>query len=163
MGSTNDSGSMTLTKDQYQNLMALLEKNTRPIHLTKGGKSYITSFNVHSNVNWILDIGATYHIFHSLDWFIKYGEINPILVNLLNENSIAVFICGTVKLSNQLIIEGVLYLPKFEVNLILVSKMCKDKDFNMVFETEKCVVQSRKDLRKIGLDKELDGLYYLEA
>lgn len=67
IGSTSDNESMTLTKDQYQNLMALLEKNTRSINLTKGVHPYITSFNVHSNVNWIFNIKARHHICHSLD------------------------------------------------------------------------------------------------
>lgn len=85
------------------------------------------------------------------------------MVNLPNGNSIDASICGNVKVSNDLIIRDVLYLPKFEVNLIPISKVCKEQDCNMVFETDKCVIQERKDLRNIGLAKELYALYHLEA
>lgn len=60
-------------------------------------------------------------------------------------------------------IKNVLYFPQFEVNLILVSKLCIDKGCILVFETDKCVIQAKKDLRKNGPTKEIDELYYLEA
>ncbi|XP_058746593.1 uncharacterized protein LOC131619522 [Vicia villosa] len=87
--STSDSasGNMSLTREQYHNLMMILEKNTSSINLTKG---------------------------------------------------------------------------VFEVNLISLSKLCREQDCNLVFETNKCIIQAKKGLKKIGLAKEIDGLYYLE-
>ncbi|XP_058782613.1 uncharacterized protein LOC131657147 [Vicia villosa] len=55
--STSDSGggNMSLTREQYHNLMMLLEKNAGSINIAKGGKSHIANFNARSSVNWILD------------------------------------------------------------------------------------------------------------
>ncbi|XP_058746661.1 uncharacterized protein LOC131619598 [Vicia villosa] len=47
--STSDNGSMSLTREQYQNLMMLLEKNTGSINITKGDKSYFANFNARSS------------------------------------------------------------------------------------------------------------------
>src|SRR3954469_572019 len=85
------------------------------------------------------------------------------VVNLPSGNSIASSICGSVQLSSELIIDNVLYLPQFEVNLKSVSKLCKEQECVLNFETDKCVIQARKDLRKIGSARAIDGLYHLEA
>ncbi|XP_058732774.1 uncharacterized protein LOC131604347 [Vicia villosa] len=41
VGTTSDNGSMALTKEQYHNLMVLLEKNSGSVNLAKGGKETI--------------------------------------------------------------------------------------------------------------------------
>ena len=56
-----------------------------------------------------------------------------------------------------------LYLPAFAVNLISVSKLCKEQDCIVNFEANLCIIQEKKDMRKIGLAEEIDGLYYLKA
>lgn len=62
------------------------------------------------------------------------------MVNLPNGNSIISSICGNVKLSNDLVIKNVLYSPQFKVSLISISKPCKEQDYNLVFETDRCVI-----------------------
>lgn len=59
-----------------------------------GGNSYIANFNAeHSNIDWILDTGATHHMCFFLYWFIMHNELTPIMVNLFDENSIATYLC----------------------------------------------------------------------
>ncbi|XP_058758386.1 uncharacterized protein LOC131631619 [Vicia villosa] len=105
-GSTYDDGNMTLTKEQYNNLIMLLEKNTSSalVNMAKG------------------------------DWFLKHDKIDPIVVNLPNGNSITTSICGDVRIFKDFVIQGVLYLPKFE---------------------------ARRNLKRIDSASELNGLYYL--
>lgn len=67
------------------------------------------------------------------------------------------------KLSNELNIKDVIYLPQFEVNLISISKLCREQDCKQVFKTNKCVIQENKNLIRIGSARELDGLYYSKA
>ena len=73
------------------------------------------------------------------------------------------FCKGKVKINEHLQIDNVLYLPDFVVNLIYVSKLCKEQDCIMCFETDQCIIHEKKDLRRIGLAKEVNGLYYLKA
>jgi len=64
-------------------------------------------------------------------------------------------------LTKDLIIENVLYLPQFVVNLISVSTLCEEQDCILQFETNMCIIQERKGLRKIGSAEKKHGLYYL--
>jgi hypothetical protein len=70
---------------------------------------------------------------------------------------------GNVKLSESLHIHDVLYLPQFVVNLISVSKLCKEQDCILNFEANQCIIQDKKDMRRIGLAEEVDGLYHLKT
>lgn len=67
---------------------------------------------------------------------------------------------------HQRIHQRFVLLRHYPVTIILhpsVSKLCREQDCNLVFETNKCVIQAKKDLMRIGSTRELDGLYYLEA
>src|ERR1044072_9743231 len=89
---------------------------------------------------------TTHHICNNLDWFLKHDKINPIMVNLPNGNSISTSVGGDVKISKDFVIQGVLYLPQFEVNLISVSKLCREQNCSLVFEINRCTIQERKVL-----------------
>jgi hypothetical protein len=73
-----------------------------------GGNNFLTSNEPKIiDSKWILDTGATHHICYSLEWFVTnrcYGAK----------------IHGRVQLNDELIIENVLYVPKFAVNLLSI-------------------------------------------
>jgi hypothetical protein len=113
--------------------------------------------------SWIVDTGATHHTCHDLSWFTSYRDITPISVTLPNKTIVEACYRGNVKLSDTLHIYDVLYLPDFAVNLISVSKLCKEQNFIVNFEANHCIIQAKKDMRKIGLAEEIDGLYYFKV
>ena len=172
----DENAGVTLTKDQYQNLMTLLEKSNLEVkcsaNVVKGsnsislfeGNSFLASFeSKQKDRGWIVDTGATHHTCHDLNWFTSYSEIESIIVNLPNGSSMEACYRGQVKLSKDLSIDNVLYLPKFAVNLISVSKLCREQNCKLEFEADICIIQAKNTLRKIGLAKERHGLYYLET
>jgi hypothetical protein len=172
----NEESGMMLTKDQYQSLIALLEKSnvktkgsanmmkTNSSNVNIGGKLFINNAICKiDDSSWIVDTGVTHHTCHNLHWFTDYREIKPISVTLPNKTIVEACHRGNVKLSDTLHIHDVLYLPDFAVNLISVSKLCKEQDCIVNFETNQCVIQEKKGMRKIGLTEEIDGLYYLKA
>jgi transposase InsO family protein len=137
---------------------------TNSSNVNIGGKLFIN--NVVSKIDdnsWIVDTGATHHTCHNLNWFTNYRTITPISVTLPNKTVVEACHRGNVRLSDTLQIHDVLFLPDFAVNLISVSKLCKEQDCIVNFETNQCVIQEKKDMRKIGLAEEIDGLYYLKA
>ena len=169
-----DNTGITLTKDQYQNLMSLLEKNNLQgkcsANVVKGSSSFSHTRGNISLVNYgimnsdngcIVDTGATHHTCYDLIWFTNYTEIEPVRVNLPNGSTIEAYCRGQVKLSTDLIIDNVLYLPHFSVNLIYVSKLCEEHDCILQFEANICIIQERKGLRKTGSTEKRHGLYYL--
>jgi len=135
--SKNDEGGMMFTRDQYQNLMALIDKNNidakGSANMMKavssvaniGGNFYEHSKN-YDDTSWIVDIGATHHTCYDINWFTTYRDINPISVNLPNGNIVQAFCKGKVKISENLQIDDVLYFPDFVVNLVSVSKLCNE-------------------------------------
>jgi len=123
IGKNDENGTM-LTKDQYQNLIALLEK--RNIE-SKGSANVKNASSSVGNTSWIVDTGATHHTCHDLSWFTTYTKIKPINVTFPNKNIVEACYRGNAKLSESLHIYNVLYLPAFAVNVIFVSKFAKNK------------------------------------
>lgn len=58
-------------------------------------------------------------------------------------------------------LDKVLYVPKFHVNLLSVSKLTRALRCIVTFYPDFCVVQDMDMKRVIGLGKHFDGLYYL--
>jgi hypothetical protein len=144
---------MMLTKDQYQSLIALIEKSnveakgaanmmkTNSSNINIGGKLFINNAICRiDDSSWIVDTGATHHTCYDLNWFTDYRKIKPISVTLPNKTIVEASHRGNVKLSDTLHIHDVLYLLDFAVNLISVSKLCKEQDCIVNFETNQCVI-----------------------
>lgn len=176
-----DDSAVSLTRSEYNKLVALLQQNSldnsSKVHssnMVKGQSScqtvaatgkMCTAVNSSKMIGspWILDTGATDHICSSLDWFVSYEKIKSISVTLPNGNSVEAHFTGKVQLSDNLLIENVLYLPQFSFNLISVSKLSEAMKCSLIFESHSCVIQEKNGLKKIGLAKQVDGLYYLEV
>jgi len=171
-----ESAGVTLTKDQYQNLMSLLEKSNLVTKCStnvvkgiiyssfSGGNSCYANFdNNHADTGWIIDTGATHHTCFDLKWFGNCTKIKHISVNLPNGNTIKAHCRGQVRLTQELSIDNVLYLPQFAVNLISVSKLSKEQNCILQFEANECLIQEMNSLKKMGLAEESHGLYYLKV
>lgn len=48
---------------------------------------------------------------------------------------------GSVKFSSRFIIENVLFIPDFFVNLITISKLCKNSKYKVSFTYAHCFIQ----------------------
>lgn len=129
-------GSSTITQDQYEKPVHLLQNSTInqgiiPIisnqlgsssfigHPPSNGKGKTFSFTYKgcSLKSWIIGSGASDHICSSSSWFLSYIEIQPINVRLPNGQYALAKHVDTVKFSHDFIISNVLYIPNFSVNL----------------------------------------------
>jgi hypothetical protein len=129
-----------------------------------GGKLFTNSASSKfDDTSMIVDTGATHHTCHDLSWFTSYYKIKSISVTLPNKSIVEACYKGNVQLSDSLHIQNVLYLPQFAVNLISVSKLCKEQGCILNFEANQCIIQDKRAMKKIGLAEEVDGLYYLKA
>jgi hypothetical protein len=179
IGVTSSSVSPSISQDQYDKLMSLLQ-NSNLIQSSASASSnqvgssncpdhssgthtgiHVSSYNAYSLGNWILDSGASHHICISLNWFQSYIEINPINIKLPNGNFAIAKYSGTVSFSPQFTITNVLYVPDFSINLIAVSKLCQTLNCSIKFLDSQCSIQDQKSLRMIGSAREHEGLYYL--
>ena len=62
-----------------------------------------------------------------------------------------------------LVLKSVLHVPKLSANPIWIQKIMEDLKCNAIFHPSYCVFQDQGSWRKIGLAKEMNGLYYLET
>ncbi|XP_045809708.1 uncharacterized protein LOC123904057 [Trifolium pratense] len=150
-----DEGNVSLTKDQYNSLIALLERNQ--VDGTKNTTNMVRGESSHCYSDGVADTGATDHIYNSLNLFISYHEIVlPISVGLPNGNKIQAHIVGKVKLCDDLVIDKVLFLPDFSVNLLSVSSLVKQCDCTISIGHDLCIIQEKSNMKKIGLANQLE-------
>lgn len=109
-----------------------------------------------------MDSGATDHICTSMIWFDNYLSIEPISVTLPNGNVMMAQLTGDVRFSDVLILRNAPFLPEFNINLVSISKLTKTTQCNCIFTDNTCSIQDSA-LRKIGLAKLHNGLYYLKV
>jgi len=133
-----------------------------PSEKHKSGKINISSsFNSFSLGSWIIDSGASDHIYASLKNFYTFNEVKPISIRLPNgQFSIAKHV-GTVRFSPDFSIIDVLYVPNFSLNLISVSKLSSVLNCVVSFNDLICLIQDQKSQRTIGSAEKFEWLYHL--
>jgi len=133
-----------LTPEQSSQLITLrqnVQLNKEAQDVTQAGHSAFTSFvgtTLHKhrqnlcllssladwNNIWIIDIGASDHMCHSRELFTTFlFLIKPIAVTLPNGKKEIVTYFGTVTVTKDLVLHGVLYIPSFKYNLLSVSRL----------------------------------------
>lgn len=162
--STNDSP--TFTAEEYKQIMALLRnKNGNDQPLANATGIFTPNYDniehdAHSTLYWIMDSGATDHVSHLSPTHNKNKAPHD-FVGLPNGETAAIENIGSVQLSSDLSLDGVLHVPKFHVNLISVSRLTQTLNCIVIFYPDFCVVQDVDTRRTIGLGKHFNGLYYL--
>ena len=110
---------------------------------------------------WIIDIGATDHMVHSVTQLTTVTSIIQSCVYLPNGEEALVTHIGTLQISSTLALTSVLCVPSFSLNLIFVSKFtiyfcC------LIFLGDCCFIQDLAQWSMIGLGKESNRLYLLQ-
>ncbi|CAH9141419.1 unnamed protein product [Cuscuta epithymum] len=112
---------------------------------------------------WIIDSGASEHITCSdMNLFNITRHTSESSVRIPNGESIPVNAVGSLYLPNGILLERVLYIPKFQCNLLSVSRLTSDLNCTLIFFPDFCILQNVSSKKLIGVGKLCDGLYYLE-
>ncbi|XP_076910204.1 uncharacterized protein LOC143567765 [Bidens hawaiensis] len=111
---------------------------------------------------WVVDLGATDHITHRLDWFNNdLKNTCELPVTIPNGSSIPVEGRGSCTLSNGIQIKNVLHVPTFTCNLLSVSRLANNLQCAVTFFPEFCVMHALNSRRLIGAGKCKNGLYQM--
>ena len=114
-----------------------------------------------SSITWIFDTGAALHATGSraclFDCF--EGPRSPVI--LPDGSSITASVRGKVRLTDQIVLQDVLYVPSLTCNLISVSKLSSSLDCEMMFTPDMCFLQDRNTRTVIGAGERRGGLYLL--
>ena len=91
--------------------------------------------------DWVIDIGATDHMIHSITSFTSITATLNTHVNLPNGEIALVTHIRIVRISESLVLYNVLCVPSFSFNLIFVSQLAKSIFCCLIFFGNLCFIQ----------------------
>ncbi|KAL2247796.1 UNVERIFIED_CONTAM: Retrovirus-related Pol polyprotein from transposon RE1 [Sesamum indicum] len=95
--------------------------------------------------DWIFDSGATNHVCAHFPSFVTYSaRSHTHFVHLPDGSKKTVVYIGTVRLSNELVLDSVHYILDFPVNLLSISQLCNGNRYSCSFNQFECVVQDQE-------------------
>ena len=162
--------SFSFSQEDCKQILQMLNKNKSSFanqvgnpssHEELSGKALSFPYKGTKSI-WILDSGATDHIVCSPSLLTHSRAVENHTVELPNGSVAKVTHIGQVVFSHNLILENVLCVPFFRLNLISISKLAYDSLYVTIFFTQFCVIQDLRSGKMIGTGTERDGLYYLD-
>ncbi|KAJ9554588.1 hypothetical protein OSB04_018633 [Centaurea solstitialis] len=115
-----------------------------------------------TSILWILDSGASKHICCDRNMFLHIHPIQDSNVKLPNGSIIPVSGIGNVRLNDILLLEDVLYVPQFHLNLLSIGQLTSFGKYRVVFDDGNAIVQDARTKQMIGNVRMLQGLYVLK-
>ncbi|KAM0025673.1 hypothetical protein Hdeb2414_s0021g00577311 [Helianthus debilis subsp. tardiflorus] len=116
--------------------------------------------NFESDGDWIVDSGAIEHITNQVDLLDNKRRNSfetPVIIP--NGDNVPVEGRGDYVLPGGAEVKEVLYVPKFNCNLLSVSRLTKNLQCAVTFFPDFCVVQGLRSGNLIGADECRRGLY----
>lgn len=113
--------------------------------------------------DWILDSGATDHVTHDFNLFMTFHFIKHVSVHLPNGLSVSARYCGCIKISKDLWLYNVLYIPEFTFNIISIPKLISAMNCKLTFCDIHCYIQDMPSLKMIRHAELHQGLYHLKG
>ncbi|KAJ0891706.1 putative transcription factor interactor and regulator CCHC(Zn) family [Helianthus annuus] len=163
---------LPFTSEQIAKLLSLVgEKGESDSQNQKVGGECFNVFNFvscSSSVNfsmngWIVDSGASQHMVSTdknLINFVDVSEFN-ITVGHPNGTSVKVLKIGDLKLTNDILLKDVFYVPGYCVNLLSVYKLSKDNHVSVKFNETSCFLQDSSSKRILMSGRQDCGLYFV--
>jgi len=108
---------------------------------------------------WIIDTGASQHMTENLQIFDKPPTENGHFVTISSGEICKTKSTGKITLSKDLILQDVLYIPQFKVNLISVNKLTLGSNLKILFDDKNCYFQGSGSGKVIGKGRSQDELY----
>ncbi|XP_042035068.1 receptor kinase-like protein Xa21 [Salvia splendens] len=122
----------------------------------------IANINVSSPI-WLLDTGATHHVFRNLSLFKSTFPVQNASVKLPNGATASITHIGTVCLTPSITLYSVLHVPSFSFNLISVSSLTSSMSCNVIFSPDSIEIQEASQAIVIGKGRRIGNLYSLDV
>ncbi|CAM8889614.1 unnamed protein product [Rhodiola kirilowii] len=163
---TRETSLPQLSQQQWDQLLTLIKQPTREkenveskVHMAGICANLFCDFNAHS---WIVDSGATNHFVSNIDLISGLYKLpQECKVLLPNSEVIGIAYAGKCVLSSELLLEDVLLVPTFKINLISVSKLVLDSKCSVIFTGSSCQIQDLTFKSTLLTGEVSGGLYYL--
>ena len=113
--------------------------------------------------SWIVDSGASDHMTGDITLFKDFYPCQENLTVRIADGSLSkVTGLGSVMISEELVLEFVLLVPKLDCNLLSISKLTEERKCVAKFTVQNCVFQELSSGKTIGSEEMCSGLYILQ-
>lgn len=119
--------------------------------------------NVLSSQSWVIDSGETHHVSHDKSLFVSLIDSMNRSVSLPTGTDIEIAGIGQIHLNEYLILNNVLYIPDFRLNLLNIRQLTQDLGCRVSFNQGSCVIQNTTKGLMIGQGERISNLYVLEG
>ncbi|XP_062099967.1 uncharacterized protein LOC133805830 [Humulus lupulus] len=121
------------------------------------------NFSFAAQTPWIIDSNATYHMTGSSHLFDSYCPyLKKYSVKIADGTQSPIAGIGTIKLSIDLLLKSILYVPSLKCNLISVHKLTSDNNCLAKIVSNSCQFQDLSSGRMIGSARIHDRLYFFD-
>lgn len=147
IGDSDRQSAPTLTDAQWSQLMSAITTT----------KSSPSTEKLHGKIDeWIIDTGASNHMSGNIK---KNSDLVDISspAGLPNGKTTMATMEGTIRLSDQLILENVLFVPALTCYLLSVSQLLAKQKYIVLFTDKLCTFQDRTSKNLIGAGEQLMG------
>jgi len=127
--------------------------------------SFLTALSVNSGkeTSWIVDSGASDHMTGNAKILFNYTPSNENFSVRIADGSLSkVLGTGSIRISEELTLHSVLFVPSLDCNLLSISKLTHDLNCTAKFFHNFCEFQDSDSWRTIGSARLNSGLYLLK-
>lgn len=112
-----------------------------------------------SSQSWIIDSGATHHVFHDKSLFATLFDSLNRSVALPTRLGVSIAGIGIIKLNDSLVLNNVLYILDFRLNLLSISQLTKNLGYRVIFDQDSCLIHDPIKELMIGQGDQIANHY----
>uniref|UniRef100_A0A803NPK4 Integrase catalytic domain-containing protein n=1 Tax=Cannabis sativa TaxID=3483 RepID=A0A803NPK4_CANSA len=157
-----------LSLNQCQKIMAMLAQKFHTESTSSPNQPIVSNFSgksdiIHKN-KWIIDTGATHHVCPYIDLFTNICH-KTILSNVtLPDGTKKRISCtGTIRISSEIVLVNVLYVPDFKYSIMSVSALMSSANCFFIFHDDTCTIQDNSKKKMIGKGERHGDLFFLKS
>ncbi|KAL0406343.1 UNVERIFIED_CONTAM: hypothetical protein Slati_3948200 [Sesamum latifolium] len=156
--------------DMMAELLKVLQKNTTPIDPISNYANYAhfdeefagnTTLANRIDLNcWIINSGATNLVCANIALFHSYAKPDlPHFIHLPDGSKRLVQYIGSVHLKHNITLNNVFFVPQFCVNLLSISQLCSQTNYQPYFTKDRCLLQDQDTKQTLVMGKIFQKLY----
>ena len=155
---------MTLTLGEYEEFLCLIHAAKSASIAFVAQTDNASTYLAHSLGPWILDSGASDHLFGNKDLFSSLTITSPLpTITMANGTQTMANGIGSACPLPSLPLTFVFYVPDSPFNLISISKLIHDLNCSITYSHSSVTLQDWSTGRTIGIRHESQGLYHLSS
>ena len=162
---SSTSQSITLTGSDYDAYLRYQAATSVSVaSIAQTGNVSVCSTQTPSLGQWILDFGASDHIFGNKHLFSSITTTSALpTVTLANGSQTMAKGISLPHPLPSLPLHSILYAPECPFNLISISKITRTLNCSITFSDKSVILQDRSTGKTIGIGRESQGLYHLTS